>query len=218
MVVVRIWLGAVLLASLGHGYGGLSVGMMFPEFAGLERLLARQDSAWGGQGRFDIRPPLWSLAGHGAAEVGSITIGGWGALGLLSHQAESTGTELVAAQAAFEVGYPYAPIEEFWLRPCLDIGIGTWCHLIHSQEPGRSNYFRWHLGWNLSAAPGIELAARLRYAEASSIGVFAKGSYLVPFVPTQWYGDSGPPDFRLKGLQFQFGLRFGCIAVRPFRI
>uniref|UniRef100_A0A7C4GBV4 Outer membrane protein beta-barrel domain-containing protein n=1 Tax=candidate division WOR-3 bacterium TaxID=2052148 RepID=A0A7C4GBV4_UNCW3 len=206
------------MSSFVYGYGGLGAGATFVEFAGLNRMLREHDSVWGGHDTFDIRPPLWSFSGHGAAEVGSLTIGGWGAFGFLSYQAESTGTELIAAQAAFEVGYPYAPVKEFWIRPCLDIGPGTWCHLIHSQEPGRSNHFRWHLGWVLAAAPGIELAARLRSAESTYVGVYVKGSYTFPFIPTEWYGDASPPDFVLKGLQVQFGLRFGRMAASPFRM
>ncbi|MEO0085728.1 MAG: hypothetical protein ABIK37_03760 [candidate division WOR-3 bacterium] len=126
--------------------------------------------------------------------------------------------ELLLAQTAVEVGYPYVFAEQFWLRPCLDMGVITWCHMFHSQEPGWSNYFRWHLGWDLYAAPGLELAAKLFHAGSSSIGVFVNGSYVLPLGPTQWYGDPGPPDFGLRGLLVQFGLRFARAPTSPFRI
>lgn len=208
----------LVVISLGSGYGGLGVAATFAEFAGLERALVDHDTAWGGRGLFNIRPPLWSVGGHGAAETGSLTIGGFGTVSFLSYQAESTGTELMAAQTAFEIGYPYAMFEVLQLGPSLGIGPVAWCHLIHSQEPGRSNYFRWHLGWVLSAAPGVELSVKLRVAEASYVAVYLKGAYSFSITPVDWHGDPGPPEFRPVGFQVQSGLRFGRMSIRPFRM
>jgi len=164
-----------------------------------------------------VRGPLWWLTGQGGGAVGSLTMGGWGAVAGLSPQADSVGTELLAVLAAYEIGYPYAPVDYFWVRPCLDLGVGAWLDWVHSLEPGQDNFSRWYLAWSMVAAPGVEVMGRLRYSEQPYVGLVVKASYPMPF-GGQKFGQPQPPDFRFQGLALQLGLRFGRMEPRTFRM
>lgn len=209
--------GVAIVVAGGFGYGGFGVMATFPEMRGLNRRLTELNHEWGGRDSLRISGPMWWLTGHGAAEIGQVTIGGWGAVSGLSQKADSVGNELLAVIAAYEMGYQYSPVEYCWVRPCVDLRFGAWFDWVHSLEPGQSNFSRWFLVWDMALCPGLEVMGRLRFGEQSFIGLFAKGSYMMPFVLWE-FGDSPVPDFRLQGFALQAGLRFGKMEPRPFRM
>ena len=216
----RVGVAGVLgLAAMCYGYGGFEVTAGFINFRGLNQKLTllnqtpiTEDSWAGGSGAFTYKTPLWWYGGHGGAQVGVVTIGGSGAFTVRANHADSLGSELAAIRGNFEVGYPYSPVEWFWLRGCLEIG-GAGCAIYaHSVENGvllgnfSGNFKRWYSAWIISAAPGVELMGTL---PGSYVSLFTKASYAIPVAGPQWLGDQSPPAFSLGGFSIQIGLRFG---------
>lgn len=214
--------GLLCLAAVCYGYGGFEVTGGFVDFRGLNQRLdslnqtpVPGDSFAGGSGRFTYRTPLWWYGGHGGAQVGAATIGGFGAAALRANHADSLGSEMVAIRAGIEFGYPYVPVEWFWLRGCLEVG-GAGCAIYaHSVENGvllgnfSGRVKRWYSSWIVSAAPGAEVMGMLPTVPGSYVGLFMKASYVIPLARTQWFGDQPPPVFSLGGFSLQIGLRFG---------
>jgi hypothetical protein len=214
--------GLLCLAAACYGYGGFEVTGGFVDFDSLNGKLSLlnqtpipEDSFAGGSGRFNYRMPLWWYGGHGGSQVGPVTVGGFGAAAVRANHADSLGSELAALRAGFEVGYPYVPVEWFWLRGCLEFA-GAGCVIYaHSVENGvvlgnfSGRVKRWYSSWTVSAAPGVEVMGMLPTLPGSYAGLFMKASYVWPFVGPQWFGDQPPPNFSLRGFSLQIGLRFG---------
>jgi hypothetical protein len=159
------------------------------------------------------------LGGHGGGLAGPVTVGGSGALGMKLASADTLEAQLAGARTFFEVGYPYAPIDQFWARGCLELGGGVWTHYIHSKESfSNARFISWWLGWTVGMAPGIEVMGRIRYQTDMFAGIFLKASWFIPFTGPQWYGDADPPEFSLGGFNLQVGLRFGKYPSRPFKM
>ncbi|MCX6842990.1 MAG: hypothetical protein NTX53_11990 [candidate division WOR-3 bacterium] len=224
----KIGAGAVAITSLVTlclGYGGFEVTGSFVGVKGLNQALtALNQSEWCGSDTFAQTSPLWWLGGHGGGQVGIVTFGGSGAISARASHADSLGSELVALRGDFEAGYPYAPAEWFWVRPCVDVGLAAWLVYVHSVEGGtfvggsQPNFSRYFSAWTLGAAPGVEVMGRLPSSPESFIGLFAKASYFIPVAGPEWFGDIQPPEFGLSGFAVQVGLRFGRTAYRAFRI
>jgi hypothetical protein len=204
--------GVLCLAAVCYGYGGFEVTSTFNGVGGLNQTLDSLNREWKGAGRFTHKSPLWWFGGHGGSQVGVVTLGGSGAATVRANHADSLGSELAAIRGNFEVGYPYAPVEWFWLRGCLEIG-GAGCVIYaHSVENGLllgnfgGNFKRWYSAWIVSATPGVELMGTL---PGSYVSLFTKASYAIPVAGPQWLGDRLPPAFSLGGFSIQIGLRFG---------
>jgi hypothetical protein len=217
--------GILFLATTCLGYGGFEVTGSFVEFDGLNQALtALNRDVWTGSGQFNQKSPLWWLGGHGGRQVGIVTFGGSAAIAARASHADSLGSELVALRAAFQTGYPYAPTDWFWVRPCVDVGFAVWYVYAHSVEGGtligstEPNFYRSFTAWTLGAVPGVEVMGRLPSSRESFIGLFAKADYFIPFAGPVWSGDDPSPKFGLSGFSVQVGLRFGGTAYRAFRI
>ena len=224
----KMGVGAVAIMSLVTlclGYGGFEVTGSFVGVNGLNQALtALNRDVMDGSDTFAETSPLWWLGGHGGGQVGVLTFGGAGAIAARTNHADSLGSELVALRGDFEAGYPYAPKEWFWVRPCVDVGLGAWLIYVHSVEGGvlvggtQPNVSRWFPAWTLGVAPGVEVMGRLRSSRGSFTGLFAKASYFIPAAGPEWFGDAQPPKFSLSGLSVQVGMRFGSTSYRAFRI
>lgn len=209
--------GVLCLSAMCYGYGGFEATGTFNGTRGLNHTLDSLNQTWKGTGRFTHRSPLWWFGGHGGSQIGVVTIGGSGAAAVRANHADSLGSELAAIRGNFEVGYPYTPVEWFWLRGCLEVG-GAGCVIYaHSVENGvllgnfSDNLKRWYSTWMISAAPGVEV---MGIWPQSQVGLFMKASYVIPIARTQWLGDKPPPAFSIGGFSLQIGLRFGQIAHR----
>jgi hypothetical protein len=207
------------------GYGGFEVTSSFVDMKGLNQTLtALNQNEWNGSGKFASLSPLWWLGGHGGLQVGVFTFGGSGAIGARASHADSLGSELVAVRADFEVGYPYAPVDWFWVRPCVNVGFAAWLIYVHSVEDGmligspQPNYTRRFEAGTFGAAPGVELMGTLHSSRESYVGLFARVDYFVPVAGPDWFGYSPRPKFGLGGFALQVGLRFGSTPYRAFRI
>jgi hypothetical protein len=157
---------------------------------------------------------VW-YGGHGGDHVGPVTLGGSGAIAARASQSDSLGTELAALRANFEVGYPYAPIGQAWVRPTLELAGTGLVTYAHTKENGAvvgnfsARFKRWFAAWDLGFVPGVEVMGALPLSEQSYIGLFVKASYFVPLTRPAWFGDKNPPDFDLGGFTLQIGVRFG---------
>jgi len=208
------------------GYGGFEVTGSLVEVEGLNQALKTLNQERNGSGQFTYSSPLWWLGGHGGGEIGVVTFGGSGAIGVRAGHADSLGSELVALRGDFEAGYPAAPVDWFWVRPCIEVGLAGWVTYVHSIESGtfvgdlQPDFSRWFGAWTLGAAPGIEVMGRLPSSRHSFIGLFAKASYFVPLAGPEWFLDEPPRDFDfgLSGFAVQVGLRFGKLPYRAYRI
>lgn len=210
------------LSAMSYGYGGFDFTAGFPEFNGLKQHLDSlnqvplvDSSGVGGSGEFTYNPPLWWYGGHGGGQFGVVSLGGSGAIAVRTNHADSLGCELAAVRADFEAGYPYAPVEWFWLRPCLGLA-GTGVVIYpHSVEYGyglgnfREWFKRWYAAWTVNAVPGLEVMGALPTGQGSYVGLYAKAGYLIPIVGPSWSGDDAPPSFSLSGFALQFGVRLG---------
>ena len=217
--------GIMSLATMCLGYGGFEVTGSFVGVKGLNQALtALNQNEWNGSGQFAYTSPLWWLGGHGGGQVGIVTFGGSGAITAGASHADSLGSELVALRGSFEAGYPYAPVEWFWVRPCVDVGLAGWLIYVHSVESGmlvgnlQSNFSRLFSAWTFGATPGVEVMGRLPSSRESFVGLFAKASYFIPVAGPEWFGDIPPPKFSVSGFNVQVGLRFGSVPYRAFRI
>jgi hypothetical protein len=214
-------IGVLALAPLCFGYGGFEVTAGFVDFKGLNRdltVLNRLDSAnggIGGSGSFSYQGPLWWYGGHGGEHAGPVTLGGSGAFAARANQADSLGSELAALRASFEVGYPYSPVAQAWIRPTLELAGTGMVIYAHSKENGavvgnfKGRFKQWFAVWGIGAAPGVELMGSLPLSDESYMGLFIKTSYFIPVSRSAWFGDKNPPDFDLGGFTLQIGLRFG---------
>ncbi|MEO0073578.1 MAG: hypothetical protein ABIK43_02800 [candidate division WOR-3 bacterium] len=214
----RVIVTGFAIAGICLGFGGFGAGLWFPRFAGLNRRLTELNREWSGIGSFRYSPPLLTIGGHGAGEIAGITLGGWGDATVRQEQADSLGSTMAALFGGFEAGYPYSPVEPFWVRPLLDVDLGVWFVDAHSLEDGGSNFYRWFLGWQMGLTPAVEIMGRIRTSPDSYMGLFVKTGYTLPFMETQWSGSAGRPDFQMKGLNIRLGLRFGRTVIRPFRV
>lgn len=216
--------GVLFLVGTCLGYGGFEVTGSFVGVKELNQTLTALNQEWNGSGPFAHTSPLLWLGGHGGAQVGVVTFGGSGAITASASHADSLGSELAALRGSFEAGYPYAPTEWFWVRPCVDVGLAGWLIYVHSVESGilvgssQPNFSRWFSAWTLGAAPGVEVMGRLSSSRESFIGLFAKAGYFIPVAGPEWSGDIPPPKFSLSGFTLQVGLRFGKTPYRAFRI
>jgi len=159
------------------------------------------------------------VGGHGGGLVGDVTLAGSGAATVLNVGVDSLIFESGGVMGQFEVAYRYTPIENVWIRPCLDIGGQTWGGFVHSRESfSDPNYSRWFLNWSVLVQPGLDVTGWLRYREEHMLGLFAKVGYSFPLYGPSWYGDEPAPDFDLSGLTVSFGLRFDRVLAGPMRI
>ncbi len=219
-LIRAVVIGVLVLAPLCFGYGGFEVTTGFVDFKDLNRLFTyfnRSDTPFGvkGTGSFVYRGPLVWYGGHGGEHVGPATLGGSGAIAARASQSDSLGTELAALRANFEVGYPYAPIGQAWVRPTLELAGTGLVTYAHTKENGAvvgnfsARFKRWFAAWDLGFVPGVEVMGALPISEQSYIGLFVKASYFVPLTRPAWFGDKNPPDFDLGGFTLQIGMRFG---------
>lgn len=208
----------LIVVELCLGFGGFGTGLWFPSFRGLNRRLTELNRDWNGTGSFRYSSPILTIGGHGAGEIAGATVGGWGEATVRQERADSLGSTLAAVIGGFEAGYPYSPIEPFWIRPVMDVNIGVWFVDAHSLEDGGSNFYRWFLGWQMGVTPAAEVMGRVRTGSEAYVGLFVKVGYTLPFIETQWSGSAGRPDFQMKGFNIRFGLRFGRLPLMPFRV
>ena len=212
--------GILFLAASCLGYGGFEVTAGFVDFSKLNQALttfnqAHPPDGWNGSGKFTYKTPLMWYGGHGGEYVGPVTLGGSGAVAARFNQADSLGSELGAIRGNFEAGFPYSPVEWFWVRPTVELSGAGWVIYAHSKENGAvignfsANFKRWFGAWNISAAPGVELMGSLPTSGESFIGLFVKTSYYIPLSKPGWFGDRNPPDFDLSRFYVQIGIRFG---------
>jgi len=214
----------VILASGVYGYGGFGATLSFVDVTDLNQRLTELNTlpnpnGWNGSDTFKLKGPLWWVGGHGGGLVGDVTLAGSGAATLLNSGVDSLVFESGGVMGQFEVAYRYAPIENVWIRPCLDIGGQTWGCFVHSRESfSDPNFSRWFLNWSVTVQPGLDVTGWLRYQEEHMVGVFAKVGYSVPLYGPSWYGDESPPNFDIQGLTLSFGLRFDESKSGPMRI
>ena len=210
-------LGFVFLAC--YGFGGPEWVMAYPNFDALNNRLTAINDSFGGIDQVLHEQPLNFLGGHGAAHVGSVTVGGRGALGSSRAEGDAVTADLACATGAFEVGYPWAPVEYFWLRPCLELQAAGWVSLVRPSGStwGDAAHRRWNVAWDLSVLPSLEAMARLRYLATHYIGVYASGGYNLPLFKPDYYGHRDPADFDLSGFVVRAGIRFGAMKERVFR-
>ena len=215
--IQTVIVGVVSVVALCLGYGGFEVTGTFNDAKGLNHTLDSLNQTWKGSGNFSYKSSMWWIGGHGGAQVGVVTVGGSGAATVRANHTDSLGSEMAAIRGNVEVGYPYSPVEWFWLRGCLEVG-GAGCVVYcHSVENGvllgnfSGNLKRWYSNWMISAAPGVELMGTL---PGTSVSLFTKASYVIPVARLQWLGDKSPPAFSLGGFSLQIGLRFGQVANR----
>jgi hypothetical protein len=222
-------IGILFLAATCLGYGGFEATATFIDVRDLNQVLTDLNrnpppKGWNGSGQFTKTSPLWWLGGHGGGQVGAFTFGGSGAIGARASHADSLGSELVALRGDFEVGYPLAPVDWFWVRPCVDVGFAAWVIYVHSVEDGtlvgslQPNFSRRFEAGTFGAAPGVEVMGRLPTSRESFVGLFAKANYFIPVAGPEWFGSSPRPKFGLNAFALQFGLRFGKVPYRAFRI
>jgi hypothetical protein len=212
--------GVMALVPVCFGYGGFEVTAGFVDFKGLNEKFTyfnQADTPFGvqGSGSFKYRTPLWWYGGHGGEHVGPVTLGGSGAIAARANQADSLGSELAGIRATFEVGYPYSPVAQAWVRPTLEFaGTGVVMY-AHTKENGAvvgnfsARFKRWFAAWDMGFVPGVEVMGALPMSEESYIGLFVKTSYFLPITRPAWFGDKDPPDFDLGGVTLQIGIRFG---------
>jgi len=218
-------IGILCLAATCLGYGGFEFGTSFVDVNGLNQTLTVLNrDEWTGSYEFNGTSPLWWLGGHGGGQVGVVTLGGSGAIGARVDHTDSLGSELVALRGSFDAGYPYAPLDWFWVRPCVDVGLAGWFLYAHSVESGtfvgdfQPNFSRGYGAWTIGAAPGLEVMGRWSSSPESFIGVFARASYFFALTGPEWFGDAPPPEFGLNGFAVQVGMRLGSTPYRAFRI
>jgi hypothetical protein len=219
-MIRAVTIGVLTMAGFGFGYGGFEVTAGFVDFKAFNQLFTyfnQVDTPFGvkGSDSFAYRAPMWWYGGHGGDHVGPVTLGGSGAVAARAKQTDSLGSELAAIRASFEVGYPYSPIGQAWIRPTLELAGTGLVMYAHTKENGAvvgnfsARFKRWFAAWDLGFVPGLEVMGALPVSEASYIGLFAKGSYFIPVGKPAWFGDKNPPDFDLGGFVLQIGLRFG---------
>jgi hypothetical protein len=203
------------------GFGGVDMSASFANTKGLDARLTALDREWDSTstGAFRTTSPLWWLGGHGGGHVGLLTVGGRGAVMTRNAKVDGLAAEMFGVNGFFDIGFPYAPVEQFWVRPCLELGGGTWVHYIHSDESfSQPDFSRWYLAWTFGMLPGAEVMGRIRYMGDNYVGLFVKGGYFVPFSGPGWSGDAEPPKLGLSGFALQFGLRFGKLEQKSFRL
>ncbi len=210
----------VLLAPrVASGYGGFGATLTFPDYTDLNRQLTELNREWSGSDEFSLDGPMWWVGGHGGGLVGDVTLAGSGAATVATAGVDSLTFESGGAMAQFEIAYCYAPVENVWIRPCLDIGGNVWAGYVHSQESfSDPNFSRWYLNWLVGVQPGLDVTGWLRYHQENMIGLYVKAGYSVPLYGPSWYGDEPAPDFDARGLSVSFGLRFNRTPIGPFRI
>lgn len=225
---IRAGVGGVLfLVATCLGFGGFEVTGSFVRVEGLNQALtALNQEERDGSGQFAYTSPLWWLGGHGGQQVGVFTFGGSGAIGAGASHADSLGSELMALRVSFDAGYPYAPVEWLWVRPCVDVGLAAWLIYVHSVEGGtlvgdlNPNFRTRFEAGTFGVSPGIEVMGRVPSSPESFVGLFAKANYFMPVAGPEWFGYNliPRPKFGLNGFALQVGLRFGKMPYRPFRI
>ena len=212
----------LLTASTGYGYGGFEMTGSFVNFSRLDEQFTAFNRAWKGADSFVHRGPIPWLGGHGGGLAGPVTVGGRGAFCYKGAAADSLESQLAGAGAFFELGYPWAPVDQFWARGFLELGGTAWVHYLHTKESfSDPNFLRWYMGWVAGANPGIEVLGRIRYAGDLFAGLFLKAGWFIPFTGTQWAAGSDEPlrpEFSMSGLNLQLGVRFGRYPFKPFKI
>jgi len=196
----------------------------FADLDGLNQRLTElntgdKPNGWKGNDTFRLSSPLWWIGGHGGGLVGNVTVGGGGAATMYNVSVDSIEARIYSVLPAFEVGYVYEPIEYLWVRPCLDIGGGVWASYVHSHESfSQPNFSRGYYSWTVGVTPALELMGRLRYSGNNIIGLYVKAGYFQPVYGPNWSGDADPPQFDLKGITVEAGLRFDRKSAGAFRI
>lgn len=208
------------LAGSCFGFGGFEAGLSFPGYGGLNRRLTELNREWGGSESLGFAGPWPWLGGHGAGWAGDFTVGGRGAVTGYQTRADSLEAQGGGARLFLETGYAWSPVEQFWVRPVVELGGDALFFYIHDTgSPFRDpDFSRWHVGWTLGVAPGLEVMGRLRHHIDRYVGLFAKAHYYIPVYGPDWYLDEEPAEFSLQGLHLQFGLRFGKMPPTRLRI
>jgi hypothetical protein len=221
-ITLLCWL---VMATAASGYGGFGFSASYADLGGLDRMLSRLNrEEAGGSGAFALSQPLWSVFGQGGGHAAWFTVAGTGALFARVAKADALKSEMVGVSGWLEGGYPYAPLEWFWVRPTVDLGGTGWYGYAHSLDRGffpgamKAKTARKYFGWVAGVAPGLEVMGRIRSGRTSFFGLFVKGSWFIPAIGPQCYGNAGEQDFTLSGFSVTAGVRFGRISERPLHI
>jgi hypothetical protein len=209
----------IACAAVACGFGGPEFVWLYPNVDGLNRRLSEIGLGFGSEQVPQQERPFYALGGHGAGQVGAVTVGGRGAAGGVRANGDIVVSDLAFATGALEVGYPWSPVEFCWLRPTVELQASGWVDLVHASNTvwGEPELRRWFVGWEVSAVPGLEAMVRLRYLETRYVGLYGSAGYAIPLVPAQYYGHSNPPEFDFSGFVLRAGLRLGLMDERVFR-
>jgi len=213
-------LAVVFLTATCFGFGGFDFGASLPQYSGLNARLSELNSYWGGAESLGFRHPWPWVGGHGAGWIGDFTLGGRGAVTGYMARADSMEVQGGGARVFLETGYVWAPIDELWVRPVVELGGDALLFYVHDTgSPFRNpDFSQWYVGWTVGAAPGLEVMGRLRYDLDKYVGLFAKAHYYYPVYGPNWYIDDNPPGFDLEGIHLQAGIRFGRFPPWVMRI
>lgn len=200
-----------------RGELGLGVSLSYSALASLQHHLNELNREWGGSSEATVRPPMVGMELFTQTRPAAVSFGAGTVLAYRFLRTDSLGARLVLLVPRFTAGYPVS-LAPFTLEPFLDIGLNSRFLLIHSLEPGMSNFNRWLVGWNFSIRPGILTRVQFRVGERTAAAIYIRGGFALPLGIPQYYGTLGGLNLTLAGLTVDSGLILLRTAPRHHRI
>lgn len=205
----------IALASADIGVG---VRASVVSFTDLQHQLNQFNREWGGNRNIQVNPPLWGMELFALGATGPAHFGAGGGLAFRSLSCDSLGAELAGLHAGLKTGYPLSLTSFFTMEPGLGIGINSLFLIMHSLEPGMSNFNRWLFAWDFNIQPGVLARVQFRVGAGTMLGFYVRGGYTLPIGIPQRYGSLSDLNISLRGWAIDSGLIFGRTAPRPLRI
>ncbi|MCX7732613.1 MAG: hypothetical protein N2248_05545 [candidate division WOR-3 bacterium] len=213
LVLTLIFSTALASAEIGIGLRASLI-----SFNDLQRQLNQFNREWGGNRNLQVGPPLWGLELFALGVPGPARFGAGGGLAFRSLSCDSLRAELAGLHAGLETGYPLPLTSFLTVEPGLGIGINSFFLIMHSLEPGMSNFNRWLFAWDFNLRPGILALLCFPFGAGGIQGLYVQGGYTLPLGIPQRYGSLSNLSLSLRGWMFECGLLLGKTTPRPLRI
>lgn len=214
----KLLLTLMLVAAFAFADIGVGVRASLISFTDLQLQLNQFNREWGGNRNIQVNPPLWGLELFALGATRPARFGANGGLAFRSLACDSLRAELAGLHVGFKPGYPLSLTRFLTLEPGLGIGINSLLLIMHSLEPGMSNFNRWFLAWDFNIQPGILALLRFPLGIGGIQGFYVQGVYTLPLGIPQRYGSLSDLNLSFRGWMFECGLLLGKTAPRPLRI
>ncbi len=211
-------LALIMGTALASADIGVGVRASLISFTDLQRQLNQFNHEWGGDRSIQVNPPLWGLELFALGATGPARFGAGGGVAFRLLSCDSLRAELSGLHVGLKTGYPLHLSSFLILEPGLGIGINSLLMIIHSLEPGMSNFNRWLLASDFNIQPGIQTLLRFPLGAAGIQGFYVQGGYTLLFGIPQRYGSLSDLNLSFRGWMFECGLLLGKTAPRPLRI